>query len=298
MLNATNRQLLQALIYYRLVATITERTSDQQRSFGKWKCEREVVINPLRPPDPPLYIEAYPHEFRLRSGITLRRHVCGRSIGELNFLADEPNPINLLVPTPRGSTFIPIEISWTPNGFTPSHVRPHDWTLVVQSRVRLRVFHSSKVLQQEPTLEDVRKLNHLGVHIETAAEEVRYYSGLIWHMDSSLDDGTTVDSNHVHRLSWKTKLRAAVNVPKRCLPSFLAPTAALRYSVVLKFSLLGLWQSSASIVVPVQLYRNRPLSAEEYKFDWPSGVSGESWSDNDSDEAWECLDEPPPSYRS
>lgn len=296
--NATNKQLLQALIYYRLVATITERTTDSQRSFAKWKCEREVVINPLRPPEPPLYIEAYPDEFKLQSGIKLRRHLCGRSIGELDFLADEPNPINLLVSTPRASTFIPIEISWTSNGLTPSHVQPQDWTFVVQSRVRLHVFHSSKALQQEPTLDDVRKLSYLGVHVETTAEEVRYYSGLVWHVGSSLENGTATDSNHMHRTLWKTKLRAAVNVPKRCLPSFLAPTAALRYSVVLKFSLLGLWQSSASIVVPVQLYRYRSLSTEEYKPDWTSGVSEESWPDNGSDDTWECSNEPPPSYRS
>jgi len=294
---STSKQFLQPLIFYRLVATITEGTADPQCPFGKWKCEREVMINPVRPPDPPLYIEAYPNEFRLQSGITLKRYLCGHSIGKLDFLAEEPNPINLLVPTPRASTFIPIEISWTPNGFTPSHIQPHNWTFVVRSRVRLHIFHSTKALQQEPTLDDVKKLSHLGMHVETTTEEVRYYRGLVWKIDQPLENGIAVDSDHIHRSSLRTKLHAAINVPKRFLPTFLAPTIVLRYSIVLKFSLFGLRQTPASIVVPVQLYRYRLLSKDGDKPEWPTGLSEEYLPENSSDETCEQLNDPPPHYR-
>lgn len=280
---------------YRIVATITETGGTPKALSSQRQCVREVFVTPTRPPDPPLYLDAYPKEFKVSDFVTLRRHFCSHSLGNLQISAQEPSPVNLSVATPRASTFIPIQVSFIPNTPASIQIQPHNWTMVVKTSLRLRVFHSTNRLRTEPTVHDFKKFNDLFMRVESVNEEVRHYHDLSWKLDSS---GSEVP--------WRTKLHVAVTVPKTILPSFLAPNAALRYYIILNVCVSGLSKGSASAVVPIQLYRSHLPSAigvkEDQQFgvcEEPAGIMEELGLDGDEEyaESSEHRQEGPPEYR-
>jgi hypothetical protein len=295
----THQHFLRCSVLYRVVATITATGSPPKIPCSQWQCVREIFITPTRSPDPPLYHDTYSKEYRVNDCVTLRRHFCGHSLAQLHISAQEPPPINLSDRKPRASTFVPMELSLIPSIHLSSYMPFHNWTIAVKASLRLRVFHSSKRLETEPMVEDPRKLNHLFMRVEPINEEVRHYDGLYWNIDPL--------GSH---LSWRTKLHIAVSVPKWLLPSFMGPNAALRYNMVLKISILGLGKASASVVVPVQLYRSHLPSSVGNREGQQLGTSDNSSDDFsntpqeldlDSEEVFvECLEhgqQNPPEYR-
>lgn len=289
---STEQQFVSASILYRIVAIVTAQRSGLVSS-GKWECSREILLWPTRPPDPPLYIDAYPKEFKLHDSINLRRHFLDHPLGELEIFAEEPLPVNLSVSTPRAGTFVELGLSFTPNGLSTRQILSKDWTIVTRSNLRLCVFHSTKRCETEPSILDAKRLNHVFMRLESMPEEVRQYRSSEWIMNS----------NH---FSQNTKLVIAISVPKTLPPSFLAPFAALRYHIVLKVSILGVSKTSASLVVPVQLYRSHLMLTTGDKNTRRFGVFGEDPSQDQelaldgNAELWEDdgnVEESPPVYR-
>lgn len=252
----SRQRYMQPYIFYRIVAMIpiSAKNAYDQAYMRNLHCERMIKIQPSKVADPPLYIRAYPDEYRLETSKKLRNHVYSPPIGDLHVSAEEPMPLNLAVSTPRASTNIPVKLSFSAKDSSTSSPEPYNWTVAVQSRVRLRIFYSTRALTHEPTLQDMRS-SHLATRTELTKEEMRYYHGLQWGVDRLSRDGTTVKQSDVLRSPCTSRLYATVSVPKSFVPSFLTPLAALRYSVILKITVLGMKSSSATIEVPVQVHR-------------------------------------------
>lgn len=210
---------------------------------------------PTKAPDPPLYIGSYPREFVLESSTKLRSNLYSASMGDLRVSAEEAMSLNLAVDTPRASTYVPVKLSFTASDASSSRVEPYNWTIAVRSRIRLRIFYGTRVFDQEPTLQDT-KSSHLSTRSEFTKEEVRYYSGLRWGMDRLSREGTAMKQGEVFSSPWTTRLYVTVSLPKSCVPSFLAPLAALRYSVILNISVAGMRSGYATVEAPVQVHRS------------------------------------------
>ncbi|KAF2095393.1 hypothetical protein NA57DRAFT_59407 [Rhizodiscina lignyota] len=249
----TKSRYMQPLVFYHLLATI--RQKEEGRFPPLPQCEREAIIMPTQAPDPPLYAESYGREYKLQSRVKLRRHLYNRPCGSLELSASEPLSLNLLVAAPRASTTVPIKVSFTPKHSATSDIVPYDWTLVVKSYVRMRVFYSAKCLDREPTLTDVAAKRHIALSTRLTAAEAREYSSLSWRVDrrSPFDAPGDADKK---QLPWLAKLQAMVTAPKTLPPSFLSQTAALRYSIVLEVTVANMQMSAAVLELPVQVIRD------------------------------------------
>jgi hypothetical protein len=213
--------------------------------------EREIAIMPTQSTSPPVYIDLYQQEYRLNSTVKVRQYLYGRSEGMLQLSADEPVPLNLLAAHQRKSTSVLMKAVFatsTPN----SRIKPWRWTLVVRSHLRQRFFYSTKSFDHEPTLADVHTNRHIETHTETVMTETREYSNLSWRIDRISEHDTITKSDGVY-FRWITEWPVIVTAPKTLLPSFIAPTIALKHSIVLNVAILGLPRSSTTIDVPVQI---------------------------------------------
>jgi hypothetical protein len=103
-------------------------------------------------------------------------------------------------------------------------------------------------------LQDVGN-HHLAMRTELTKEEKRYYHGLQWRVDRLCREGTPERQSDMLRSPSTSRLDVTVSLPKSFVPSFLTPLAALRYSVILKVTVLGMKSSSATVEVPVQVHR-------------------------------------------
>ena len=285
----TKQHYMQPFIFYRLVATIPAMDAYAQPLLRYSYCERVIKILPTRTADPPLYIRSYPYEYKLESSAKLRKHLCAPSIGELRVWAEEPMPLNLLVTTPRASTYVPVKLSFTPSNTLASGVEPYNWTIAVQSRVRLRTFYGTQIFEHVPTLGDI-KSSHLRMRIESTAEEVRHYTGLRWEFDRLSPNDTAVTLNEILRSRWTTRLHATISLGKSFVPSFLTPLAALRYSVVLKISVPEMRLGLASVEVPVQVLRCPFPPRTDDNGEEPGPIS-EELHERDSGSFWESIGE-------
>ena len=247
---------MQPLIYYRLVAT-AYATDDNQRTKLP-QCEREIAIQPTQSADPPIYAELFKKEYRLHCSVRLRRHLYHRSSGELELSASEPSPFNLCVTAPRSSTTVSVKLSFVPKRSMEPVLVPYDWTFLVKSFLRMRVFYSTRPLESEPTMADVGFRKQVFVHERSTTAEVREYSNLSWRMDR-LSKPDEQDDIHHEMLPWTAKLPVSINAPKTLPPTFLTLSAALRYSIVLQVTVVGMQLSSAEIEVPVQMIRDRSV---------------------------------------
>jgi hypothetical protein len=243
---------MQPLIYYRLMANIERKDGRQQRWSQAWG--REIVIMPTHSTSPPVYVDSCQQEYRLNSNVKVRRHICGRSKGKLQLSADEPSPLNLLATRQRTSTSVFMKAVFNASTANSS-IEPCKWTLVVRSHLCLRFFYSANPFDHEPTLVDVQANRQVAMRTETAIAETREYSNLSWRMDRISEQGMIAKSDKVH-LRWIAELQVIVTAPKVLSPSFLAPTVALRHSIVLNVAILGLPRSSTTVEVPVQIVRD------------------------------------------
>lgn len=305
---AARQQYMQPLIFYRIIAMIPKSAKNvyAQAYLRDWYCERVIKIIPTKVADPPLYVRAYPDEYRLESSVKLRSRLYSPSIGELRISAEEPVPFNLAAPTPRASTGVPLKLSISANDSFMSSKEPYNWTVTVQTRVLLRTFHSTRALNYEPTLQDLMS-DHLAMRMESTKEEIRYYTGLQWGVDQ-LPKGTAVRQSEMLRPPLTSKLYVTVSLPKSSVPSFLTPLAALRYSVILKTTVVGTKSSPATVEVPVQVHRcpvtassEGPRDGNQQMSGYPRPRNSNSFWEDESDDIVEGttsqLDEQLPRYR-
>jgi hypothetical protein len=224
---------MQPLITYRLSASVPSKEPYEQQPY----CERTITVMPTKVSDPPIYIGAYPREFTLAASSKLRKGVCSSAIGTIHVAAGEPMPIDLAVSTPRACTYVPVTLSFQPHTSSTRCIDPGSWKVIAKSRVRRRIFYSTHVLDHEPTLECLEDNRHLAMRSGFSTEETRCYTDLPWG-------------------GCSTRLYVAVSMSKSFTPSFLTPLAAVRYSVLLKFSVVGMRSKAATVEVPLQVYRS------------------------------------------
>lgn len=280
-------------IFYRITATIKLDSTLQHSCNPGQVYQRNIRVKPTKLADPPLQIQFYPGEFKVESSIRIRNHWLS-SIGKLHVSADEPKPLDLAVTTPRASTDVPILLSFTTG---KSLTEPFDWTIVVQSQIKMRTFYGSRKLTREPTIHDLRE-GKLSLRTISTEKETRYYKALEWTKGQFPQNKECITPGEKPGSLWFSTLYATVSLSKDFLPSFLSPLAALRYSVVLKISILGRTHSTATVEVPVQVYR-RGQTDNVYSIipgiPEGTGTHGAAYGGNEWNDA-DLLGEPPP-YR-
>jgi hypothetical protein len=102
----------------------------------------------------------------------------------------------------------------------------------------MRTFYGSRKLTREPTIHDLRE-GKLSLRTISTEKETRYYKALEWTKGQFPQNKECITPGEKPGSLWFSTLYATVSLSKDFLPSFLSPLAALRYSVVLKISILG-----------------------------------------------------------
>ena len=271
----SRKPFAQPLIYYTLTATL--QNIDTLPPLWFRQCEREIAILPAKTAEPPFYVGPHQQEYNLRSSVALGRHICGGVWGKLRLSAVEPPPLYIQATTPKASTLVPIKVEFVPNKSTDTEIDPYNWTVVVTSRIRQRVFCSTKRMERVPTLTDVRRTPQLELRTQSTEPEVRVYSHLSWRMDRLSKDGTIISTDTISQ--WIATLEATISASKTLQLPFTTPTATLRYSIVLEVRIVGLRHATASIEVPLQVLRKPPPDMR-IASPVPSG-----WSQTSSDES-------------
>lgn len=246
---------MQPLIFYRLLATVKSKSRPLQSCAPQ--CEREIIVMPLQAVSPPLYVDAFQDEYTFTATAKVRRHFYSRSIGRLQLSAEEAPQVNILASSTYASTNVPVKILFGASQGKALRVEPYNWTWVVRSQLRTRIFYSSRDFEHEPSIEDARMSEHISMHTCASPAETREYTGRSWRMSRISDSGTILNSDP-EQLPWLTHLEAVVSVPRSCIPCFFSARAALRYSIILNIRVSGQASATATLELPVQVVRYTP----------------------------------------
>ena len=240
--------MLQPLITYTLAAAIRSSSGCGKAAAGSCH-SREIKIMPTMMPRPPVYVYPPDGEYRTRAvKVNARKSFFGRGEGIVLFQSSEPAPLNVLEPTYKATTIVRIKCIFKPSPRRQYEFLPRDWVLRVRAVIYHKQYYSSKPLAQEPTLHDLHADSHLRCTNTSLQPETREYRNLAWCVDC-----TTLGADEP---LWVTEIAVVVASSKSLLPSYLCALAALKYSVVLDVSIVGLHFAHATLEVPLQVVRH------------------------------------------
>ena len=249
----TRKTYRQPLIMY-LIRIKRIKTDIPVESLLRPACQREIIIMPYTPANPPLVVEAFPREYKSFITRSLKQHRWTRSLGTLKISAVEPSPLNILALGPRLSTFAVFSLIFTPDHRCGFDVRPCEWNYAVKYHLRNRTFYSTRRLERMPTGAAAKGDPVMRFRDKKTASEVREYGKISWNRDRQHRSSEQDLSPDVGKACpWTTALKVPINATKTLLPTFLNPLSARQYALVLRLRIKGLYHGVIELVLPVQV---------------------------------------------
>jgi hypothetical protein len=233
---------------------------------------------PQRAAAPPLAIEDFPGEYKTISAKSLKRRRLSGSLGMLQISAAESSPLNLFSST-RPSTSAILSINFEPMYPDNFDIKAFEWSFAVKSYLRIRIFYSTQKLTRVPTFTAARSNSHLGVRDTEMAAEVREFIKPSWRKIVESSQSTK------ERHCWLATLAVPINTSKTLLPTFINVLSALRYTLVLRFSVKGLYHGTLQLILPVQVIYD-PLQGRNFE-------AGEGLGDENGNEISLSISQPP-----
>lgn len=248
------------------------------------EAEKEIEFLPYAEPEPPTIISSSQGEFITEIERPVWRHFCGRRIGKLRVVTEEPSPLVYTSSSRSPSTECTIHLSLSTSvdsKFLQS------LSLRVTSFLRSKTFYSEKPINCVPTRfairdkgtmvlydEDTRlgdskfpKLKwtyttHDGDHIETLDPDGSYAldktpllnsnrdSGVVRMLPTSPSEDETRSDRHG---IWKASVRFPIAIQQRQQPTFCTELLARSYLLLFRLHIGGAYVEMLDCEVPLQV---------------------------------------------
>ena len=253
---STGHVYMRPLITYSLTASAVHMASG--KSF---RCREEIFVMPITPAAPPLQVEHFQEDYTTICCKPLKQHVWSRPFGKLTASASEPQALNIATCEPRASTRAFIKLIFEPCKAQKSSARPYDWDITVKSSLRVLTFITTQPFTEIPTQERAEKCSLIQMDSQPTQADVRHCDTLPWRLYRISSVGTIRSDSSI--IPWTSTLVVPVNASKSLLPTFLSPTAARRYVLVLRIDIGGLSHGTLELEIPVQV-TNDPFEKRRY----------------------------------
>lgn len=242
----------QPLITY-MIRVERIRTGLAVPRWMKYYYEREILVLPYTPPEPPLGIEHFPlGDYKSSCTKVIRQHMWTRQLGTLKIAAAEPSPLNVLTSAPRPATFASVEMVFKPHPGFGLDASPPSWKCVVRYHIRIRTFCSTRILERVPTSSTAN--DQCLAHDQKTASEVREYGVLRWDRDPHCLTPELFTPDGAGRAClWTATLVLSVNASKSLLPTFVNPLSSRQYALVVRLRIKGLCHGPLELVLPLQV---------------------------------------------
>jgi hypothetical protein len=248
---ANGHSFMQPFIGYTIqVVVMLKDANGQLVTKGKCSSSRDILLKPFNLAAPPLEISDLRGDYRLSSTMALKKSLWNKSIGCLEISAIEPYPLNMLTEAPRSTSIVPLKLTFSPHQEHALRVRPFEWDFQIETKILVLTFYSTRPLEQEPSLQEVKTKPFLKVDSSLLNLETRIINDACWGHRRLSQHGTILSTQTP---SWNTQFDIPINAPKDLLPTFLSPLASRRYALRVIIDVVGMHHSSLELQVPLQV---------------------------------------------
>ena len=243
---STGHKFMQPRVSYSITASLAHVASERGLKVG-----REICISPIISASPPLQLEYFPDEYQTTCSQLVKGKRWTGPIGELAVSAAEPPPLNISTCEPRATTTVSVRLLYTPRKASSSIVPPYEWKVTVKSYLQIRTFLTTKPFTPVPTQDKVKNTSMHRLISTKTLPETRECDTLSWRLHRISNTGTITPDVPLN--PWTSTLLVPVNASKSMVPTFLCPISAIRYAVILEFSVTGLCHGRLCLKIPIVL---------------------------------------------
>lgn len=236
---------MQPLIAYSLCTAVTYRHRENG-TRGQVRDSCKINLVPITEAWPPLNVEDFPGEFKLKTKATLRKRWTGHALGDLEVSMHEPCPIRIFADAESNRSEGQLRLTLSSSNMRSQQLRSLDWKCELRVQVCMKTFYSTLPMVEVAGDSLMQSNDSLRLRRKVIHSDIQTVYGLSWTSDPSpLIEGSVSSST--------ATIPFTIDIEDRPIPTFCGPFSARRYCVRVQVRIFGLRHSQFLLVSPLQI---------------------------------------------
>jgi len=216
---------------------------------------REIRIMPFTTASPPLDLGHFPNDYRTTSVRQVKQHLWSKALGEMTVSMVEPSPLNVCTSASRAVTEVALKIEFKPLDAVKMSICPHRWNCLVDLRLHVKTFYSTRLLEQTPCIDMLRRRSQFWLRSKYIKLPSFKLDTLPWRLNRLSPHGTILQNQSP---SWVATITLPISAPNTLLPTFLTILTARTFALQVNFKIVDVYHGPLELEVPLQVVFKTP----------------------------------------